>query len=198
LRTIATVNNARELAAFDVTLPRGRHFRLDQIATVHDTVSDRTQIALLDGQPVVAFQVQRARGFNAVAVGKAVIDAVAELEAARATTHFTLAVDRVERIGHEFESSMRMLCEGALLAMVVVLLFLRDWRATLVSAAALPLSIIPTFAVIYWMGFSLNTITMLALTLVKPWARWRGVSPRTHQATTCSRFKTAARPLPKP
>lgn len=166
LRTIATVDNARQLAAFDIALPGGRHFRLDQIATIHDTVSDRGQIALLDGRPVVAFQVQRARDSNAVAVGKAVIDAVAELETAHPTTHFTLVVDRVERIEHEFESSMNMLYEGAFLAMVVVLLFLRDWRATLVSAAALPLSIIPTFAVIYWMGFSLNTITMLALTLV--------------------------------
>jgi multidrug efflux pump subunit AcrB len=61
---------------------------------------------------------------------------------------------------------MQMLLEGAFLAMLVVFLFLRDWRATIISAVALPLSIIPTFAVIYWMGFSLNIITMLALTLV--------------------------------
>src|SRR5690606_22085305 len=65
-----------------------------------------------------------------------------------------------------YESSMTMLWEGALLALLVVWLFLRDMRATWVSAVALPLSIIPTFAVMYWLGFSLNMITLLALAVV--------------------------------
>ncbi|MDA1073922.1 MAG: efflux RND transporter permease subunit [Proteobacteria bacterium] len=165
LRTIATVANAKELAEFDIAVPGGRHFRLDQVATIRDTVADRGQIALLDGRQVVAFQVQRARDSNAVALGREVAAAVAEMDEAD-NVEFELVVDAVERIEHEFQSSMTMLFEGALLAMLVVLIFLRDWRATLVSAVALPLSIIPTLAIIYFMGFSLNIITMLALTLV--------------------------------
>src|SRR3546814_14279427 len=65
-----------------------------------------------------------------------------------------------------YDSSMTMLWEGALLALLVVWFFLRDWRATWVSAVALPLSIIPTFAVMHWFGFSLNLITLLALSVV--------------------------------
>ncbi|XOV86943.1 MAG: efflux RND transporter permease subunit [Pseudomonadota bacterium] len=165
LRTIATVENAQELGKFDIALPGGRHFQLDQIATIRDTVADRSQIALLNGKHVVAFQIQRSRDSNAVTLATEVTKAIEELDAA-ANVEFELVLDLVERIEHEFKSSMTMLFEGALLAMIVVLIFLRDWRATLISATALPLSIIPTFAIIYWMGFSLNIITMLALTLV--------------------------------
>lgn len=166
LRTVATVDNAQELAAFDISLPGGRHFRLDQLATIRDTVADRGALALLDGRPVVAFQVQRARESNAVDLAKLVDAAVAELAVSHPSVEIELVLDFVERIEHEFRSSMNMLYEGAFLAMLVVFLFLRDWRATLISAAALPLSIIPTFAVVYMMGFSLNVITMLALSLV--------------------------------
>ena len=166
LRTIATVDDAAQLADFDIAMPGGKHFRLDQFATIRDTVADRTQKALLNGRPVVGFQIQRARDSNAVAVGAAVQAAIAELDELHPTVEFELVMDSVERIQNEFESSMTMLFEGALFAMIVVFIFLRDWRATLVSAAALPLSIIPTFAVIYWMDFSLNIITMLALSLV--------------------------------
>ncbi len=165
LRTIATVENVQQLREFAISLPGGRHFRLDEIAEVRDTVADRGQIALLDGRPVVAFEIQRARDSNAVTLAREVAIAIDELDDV-ANVEFNLVLDFVERIEHEFRSSMIMLFEGALLAMIVVLIFLRDWRATMVSAVALPLSIIPTFAVIYWMGFSLNIITMLALTLV--------------------------------
>ncbi len=165
LRTIATVDNVRELGEFDIALPGGRHFRLDEIANITDTIADRGQIALLNGRPVVAFQVQRSREASAVVLRDDIAAAIADLDAAD-NVEFELVLDFVERIEHEFESSMLMLYEGAFLAMLVVLLFLRDWRATIVSAVALPLSIIPTFAIIYWMGFSLNIITMLAITLV--------------------------------
>ncbi len=165
LRTVGTVANARELTQFDIALPGGRHFRLDQIAEINDTVADRGQIALLDGRPVVAFKIKRSREASAVDIARKVEVAIDELDKAE-NVEFALVLDRVEDIEHEFQSSMKMLYEGAFLAMLVVFLFLKDWRATLVSSVALPLSIIPTFAIIYWMGFSLNIITMLAITLV--------------------------------
>ena len=165
LRTIATVANVQELAAFDIAVPGGRHYRLEQIADIRDTIADRSQAALLNGRPVIAFQVQRSRDGNAVVVAKHVAQAVAALNATN-NVEFELVINRAKRTEDEFNASMQMLLEGAFLAMLVVFLFLRDWRATLISAVALPLSIIPTFAFIYWMGFSLNVITMLALTLV--------------------------------
>jgi multidrug efflux pump subunit AcrB len=166
MRTLATVERADDLNALSLSFPDGRHLRLDQIATVKDTVAERSQLALLDGKPVVTVQVQRSRGTSAVAVADAVIAAVEELGASHPGMTFTLVSDNVDMIRSEYQTSMHMLWEGAILSIAVVWLFLRNWRATLVSASALPLSVIPTFAAMYWFGFSLNTVTLLALSLV--------------------------------
>lgn len=166
LRTIATVDNAAELGALDIALPGGKHVRLDEIATIRDTVADRAQIALLDGKAVVAFQIQRSRDSNAVAVARTVVTTVDELAETHPMVKFDLVNNFVANIEAEYNASMLMLWEGALLAIIVVWIFLRDWRATLVSASALPLSIIPTFAAMYFMDFSLNVITLVALSLV--------------------------------
>lgn len=166
LRTLAVVGRAADLAALDITLLDGRHVRLDQIATIQDTSADRRQLALLDGHPVVAFQISRARGYSAVTVADSVEETIAELAAAHANVEFQVVSDSVRRIRAEFRSSMNMLYEGAFLAILVVFIFLRDWRATLVSASALPLSVIPTFAIMYFADFTLNTITLMALSLV--------------------------------
>jgi multidrug efflux pump subunit AcrB len=166
MRTLATVDRASELAALDITFADGRHLRLDQIATISDTIADRNQLALLNGEPVVCVQIMRSRGTSAVAVADAAIAAINKLAAANPAVEFTLVGDSVGVIRQEFVASMNMLWEGALLAIAVVWLFLRDWRATLISASALPLSVIPTFAAMYWLGFSLNTVTLLALSLV--------------------------------
>ena len=166
LRTLATVKRADELRALDITFPDGRHVRLDQIATVLDTAADRSQLALLDGKPVVCIQVARSRGTSAVAVADAVSKEIDTLAAANPAVKFALVSDSVRMIRDEYHASMNMLWEGALLAIAVVWLFLRDWRATLVSASALPLSIVPTFAAMYWLGFTMNTVTLMALSLV--------------------------------
>jgi multidrug efflux pump subunit AcrB len=166
LRTLAIVDRASELAGLDITLGDGRHVRLDQIARVSDTIADRTQLALVDGEPVVCVQVMRARGTSAVAVADRAMGAIAEIERLHPGVEFRLINDSVGIIRSEYRASMNMLWEGALLAVAVVWLFLRDWRATLISASALPLSVVPTFAAMYWLDFSLNTLTLLALSLV--------------------------------
>jgi multidrug efflux pump subunit AcrB len=166
IRTAGTVQSSADLADFSVSLPDGRTVRLSSIAQVRDGYADPRQAALLDGKPVVSFRVQRARGSNEVEVGTAVRAAIAKLAAEHPRIKFTEVSSSVEEAEASYESSMAMLLEGALLAVVVVFLFLRDWRATWVSAAALPLSIIPTFAVIHWFGFTLNFIVLLALAVV--------------------------------
>jgi hydrophobe/amphiphile efflux-1 (HAE1) family protein len=166
LRTLATVDRASELAALDITFGDGRHLRLDKFAKVSDTIADRSQLALLDGVPVVCVQIMRSRGTSAVAVAESVTQAIDALSATSPGVKFTLVNDSVGVIRQEYVSSMNMLWEGALLAIAVVWLFLRDWRATLISASALPLSVVPTFAAMYWLGFSMNTVTLLALSLV--------------------------------
>ena len=166
MRIIATVRQASELEALPVALPGGREIRLDQLATVQDTVADRNQAALLDGKPVVGFKVFRARGFDETRVAEGVRQALTQLEGRDASLRFTAVSGTVDYTLEQYAGSMSMLWEGAILAVLVVWGFLRDWRATLVAAAALPLSILPAFAAMAWLGYSLNTLTLLALAVV--------------------------------
>lgn len=166
VRTIGTVQSARELAAMDIVLSDGRRIRLDQVATVTDTVAEQRSAALLNGKPVVGFEITRARGAGEVEVADGVRAELARLKAEHADIQITEAFNFVDPVQENYEGSMWLLLEGALLAVLVVWLFLRDVRATLVSAAALPLSIIPTFGAMYLMGFSVNVVTLLSLSLV--------------------------------
>jgi multidrug efflux pump subunit AcrB len=166
VRTIATVKQASELAALPLTLPEGRFLRLDQIATVRDTFAERQQVALLDGKPVVGFRLFRARGKDVTRLAEGVEESLAKLERTHTGLRITLLAGTVDYTREQFDGSMQMLYEGALLAILVVWLFLRNWRATIVAASALPLSILPTFVAMWWFDFSLNTITLLALCVV--------------------------------
>ncbi|HEY4316022.1 MAG TPA: efflux RND transporter permease subunit [Herbaspirillum sp.] len=166
VRTIATVRQAADLAAFPIALADGREVRLDQLATVHDGIAERTQMAMLDGKPVVGFKIYRAKGFDETQIAAGVKQLLAQLQKDDPTLRFTPVSGTVDYTLEQYQGSMDMLYEGALLAVLVVWAFLRDWRATLVSAAALPLSILPTFAAMYWLGYSLNTLTLLALAVI--------------------------------
>jgi multidrug efflux pump subunit AcrB len=166
VRTIATVRTAAELAAVELALPNGRRARLDELGTVRDTVAERRAIALLDGKPVVAFEVVRARGASEIETMHGVRAALAELKATHPTVEVTEAFNFVDPVIENYDGSMKLLYEGAALAVLVVWLFLRNGRATLISAAALPLSAIPTFAVMWAMGFTVNVVTLLSLSLV--------------------------------
>ncbi|MFN8848314.1 MAG: efflux RND transporter permease subunit, partial [Inhella sp.] len=166
LRTIATVQSAAELGAMEIALQDGRRLRLDQVATVIDGVAEQRSGAFLDGKPVVGFEIVRAKGAGEVDVAEGARAAVEELKAAHPDITVTEAFNFVDPVVENFNGSMWLLIEGAILAVVVVWFFLRDWRATFVSAVALPLSAIPTFMVMHWMGFSLNVVTLLSLSLV--------------------------------
>ncbi|HRD89994.1 MAG TPA: efflux RND transporter permease subunit [Accumulibacter sp.] len=166
VRTIATVQSAEELAALEIALGDGRRVRLSELATVSDTVAEQRSAALLDGRPVVGFEIVRARGASEAAVALGVRAALQGLQAEHPDIAISEAFNFVDPVVDNFEGSMWLLIEGAILAVIVVWLFLRDWRATLVSAVALPLSIIPTFAAMHLLGFTLNVVTLLALSLV--------------------------------
>ena len=166
LRTIATVQTAEQIAAIDIVLSGNRHIRLDQIATVTDTTSEQRTAAYLNNAPVIGFEVSRSRGASEVTVGAGVQAALDQLLIEHPDLKLTRTVDFVVIAQDEYDSSMRLLYEGAILAVIVVWLFLRDWRATIVSAVALPLSVIPAFIGMNMLGFSINIITLLALSLV--------------------------------
>ncbi|PAS93460.1 MAG: RND transporter [Candidatus Dactylopiibacterium carminicum] len=166
VRVLATVRTAREIGTLELALSDGRRIRLDQLATVSDTVAEPRAMALLDGAPVVGFEIVRARGASELEVAEGVRGALAALLSANPGVTATEAFNRVDSVAENYSGSMRLLYEGAALAVLVVFLFLRDGRATLVAAVALPLSVIPSFMLMHWMGFTLNTVTLLSLSLV--------------------------------
>lgn len=166
VRTVATVQSAEALGAVELVLGDGRTLRLDQVATVIDGGAERRSAALLDGKPVVAFEVTRARGAGELDAAAGVRAALRELQAAHPDVDVVEAVDSVEPVRENYEGSLGLLYEGAALAVLVVFIFLRDWRSTFVAAVALPLSAIPTFAVMHLLGFTLNTVSLLSLSLV--------------------------------
>ena len=166
VRTIATLADAATLLKLDIPLADGRSVRLGDVATVTDTTAERRSVALENGKPVVGFEVSRSRGASEITVAASIRKAVAELQASHPGVHFDVGYENVTPVQENFDGSMHLLLEGALLAVIVVWWFLRDWRATLISALALPLSIIPTFIGMLWFGFTLNTVTLLSMALV--------------------------------
>ena len=166
MRTLATVATVEELSRLELTLSSGKRVRLDEIASVKDTVAEQRSFATLNGKSVVGFEITRSKGASEVEVGAAVQKALADLKTAHPDLELTQAFDFVTPVQEEFDASMTMLYEGAILAVIVVWFFLRSWRATLVSAVALPLSAIPAFIGMHYMGFTTNVVTLLALSLV--------------------------------
>ena len=166
VRTLATVKTAQEVGQIELATARAGRVRLDQIATVSDTLADQRSAASLNGKPVVGFEVVRSRGESEVAVGRLVRQALADFRLKNPDIEITEAFDFVTPVQEEYTGSLHLLYEGAILAVLVVWLFLRDLRATFVSAVALPLSVIPAFIGMAYLGFSINVVTLLALSLV--------------------------------
>lgn len=166
VRTLATVKTAQEVGRIELATSRGARVRLDQVATVTDGLADLRSAASLNDQAVVGFEVVRSRGESEVAVGRLVRQALADFRFKNPDVEITEAFDFVTPVEEEYSGSLHLLYEGAMLAVLVVWLFLRDLRATFVSAVALPLSVIPAFIGMAYLGFSINVVTLLALSLV--------------------------------
>ncbi|MDX2233458.1 MAG: efflux RND transporter permease subunit [Hyphomonadaceae bacterium] len=166
IRTLGGAETVQALAESRVVVPGGRSVRLDELGTVTDSESETAAVSRYNGQPVIAFLVQRAKGTSEVDVYDGMIAKLDEVKKENPGLSFRVLGTPVEFIKGLKKSSEAALIEGALLAVLVVLLILRDWRATVIAALAIPLAIIPTFAVIEPLGFTLNMITFIALGLV--------------------------------
>ncbi len=166
VRTLATVKSADQLSAMQIPLSDGRSIRLGDVAKISDTIAEPRAAALLNGKPVVGFEVARSRGASEVEVGARIQKALTELKAQHPDVTLTEAFNFVTPVEEEYEGSLHLLYEGAILAVIVVFLFLRNWRATFVTAVALPMSVIPAFIGMYLLGFSVNVVSLLALSLV--------------------------------
>lgn len=166
IRTLGGAQSVAELAELRITASDGRIVRLGDLGTVTDSASDLQSISRYNGQPVVGFLVLRSRGASEVKVFDAMDERIRQIEERRPELRIREIGSTVDFIRGMHESSIHALIEGALLACVVVFLILRDWRSTLIAAAAIPLSIMPTFAGMEVLGFTLNMVTLIALALV--------------------------------
>ncbi|QCK84787.1 efflux RND transporter permease subunit [Phreatobacter aquaticus] len=167
IRTLAGAANVEQLAGTKIVLPGGREVRLSDLGTVSDLYEEPRAFTRLNGDiPTVAFQVFRSKGASDARVAALARARVDELRKANPNITFSEIDNSVNYTEGNFHSAMTMLLEGAGLTVIVVFLFLRDLRATLISAFALPLSIIPTFWAMELMGFSMNLVSLLAIILV--------------------------------
>ncbi|MFQ4139084.1 efflux RND transporter permease subunit [Nodosilinea sp. PGN35] len=165
-RTLGSAPTVEAFQAARITLPSGTTVPLTSLGTVESGFREARQSAQLGNQPVVAFQIFRSTGSILVSVEEGVQAAVARLnETLPEDINIELIFTRATEIRDSYQASIDALILGCVLAVVVVGVFLRDWRATLVTATALPLSIIPTFLVLNWFDYTLNSMTLLALTL---------------------------------
>ncbi len=166
VRVLATGGGVATLRGARIPLPDGRSVALAELGEIVDGPAEATAMARFDGKPVVAFAVFRAKGSSEVGVADAVEAELDRLRAEQPWIRIAILNDLVQYTRETFASAMQALIEGALLAVVVVWLFLREWRATVICAVAIPLSVVPTFAAMQACGFSLNGLSLLALSLV--------------------------------
>ncbi len=167
VRVLGNAQSAYDLSQTDIPLGAGRTIKLSDFATVTDSYSELTSLGKVNGKPVVTFGIARARGASDVSVYDETIKEIEKLEDEQPGVHFTRLFTSVDYTKDQYDSSISSMVEGAILAVMVVFFFLRDWRATLISAIAIPLSAIPTFwfmSVVF--GFTLNGLSLLALGLV--------------------------------
>ncbi|HKR87156.1 MAG TPA: efflux RND transporter permease subunit [Phenylobacterium sp.] len=166
LRVVGTVDTLRQLRELTIPTTGSGFVKLTDVADIGDGASEPRGFARLNDRPVVGFQVTKTREASDVSVDDAVKAKLAEIEKAHPEVKFTRIFSSVDETRSAFRATQHVLLEGMILAALVVLFFLRDWRATVITAFAMPISLIPTFLIMQAVGFSLNVVTLLALTLV--------------------------------
>jgi len=166
VRVLGNAANAFQLGETRISIGNGRTIRLSDVAKVTDGYAEQRNLAKIGGKQVLGFSIEKAKGSSDVTVHDAAMKKLEEIQRNNPKVNFKILFTRTEYTKEQYRSSMAAMVEGAVLAVVVVFLFLRDWRATLISALAIPLSAIPTFWFMDMMGFSLNGLSLLALSLV--------------------------------
>ena len=166
VRVLGNAGTALALAQTRIGIGGGRTIALQDVAEVSDGYGEQRSIAKVDGKQVVIFSMQRAKGSSDVTVYDEAVATLDKLETENPGVTFRSLGTSVDYTRGQYHSSIEAMVEGAVLAVIVVFLFLRDWRSTIISAIAIPLSAIPTFWFMDLMGFSLNGLSLLALGLV--------------------------------
>ncbi len=165
IRTLGDTRDVAQLSNTTISLSNGRFVKLSELGKVTDTYQEPKSFSRFNGNPGVTFAVFRSKGASEVSVAETVAQNLDKVRAAHPNVSIEMVDDAVYFTYGNYEAALHTLVEGSILAVIVVLLFLRNWRATLIAAVALPLSAIPTFWIMDVLGFSLNLVSFLALTL---------------------------------
>lgn len=166
LRVLGNAQDAYSLGQTQISISNGQAVKLADIADVRDMYAEQRAIGLMDGRQVTSFTMEKAKGSSDVTVYDDAMKELDKMAKENPKVRFKQLYTSVDYTKDQYKSAMAAMVEGALLAVVIVFLFLRDWRATLISALAIPLSAIPAFWFMDMMGFTLNGISLLALSLV--------------------------------
>lgn len=167
IRTVGSAHDIDELRNLKIALRNGEFAPLSSLGTVEDSHAEARQMAYLDGKPVVAFSLKRSTGRGMAQVAKMVDRKLDEL---KATLPPSVKIEKVRTsavyVQESFDATIESLVLGAVLAVVIIWVFLKDWRSAGISALAMPLSMIPTFIFIKLLGYTLNDMSLLGLALV--------------------------------
>jgi hydrophobe/amphiphile efflux-1 (HAE1) family protein len=166
IRVLGGAKSAIALGDTRIAVPGGAVVRLSDIADVYDGVAEVRSLDRFNGREATTFGVFKARGASDVTTLELVNLELDRIRKEFPTVGMKQVFTTVEFTQQSYDSALETLIEGSILAVLVVFFFLRDWRATGISALAIPLSAIPTFAFMQWMDFTLNQISLLALSLV--------------------------------
>jgi multidrug efflux pump subunit AcrB len=166
VRVLGNARTAYDLSQTEIVVPGGRMVRLADLGEVKDAYSEQRTIAKFNGRQVISFNVQRSKGSSEVTTYDEAWKELKKIEKEDPRIHFRETFNAVEYTKLQYKSAMEGLLEGAILAVLVVFLFLRDFRATAISALAIPLSAIPAFWFLDMLDINLNGLSLLALSLV--------------------------------
>jgi len=166
VRVLGNATSAQTLGETQIAIGIGRTVKLSDIADVRDLYAEQRTLTKSNGHQVLTIGFQRTKGASDVTVFDEAQKAIDNLQAENPKVKFSLLFTNVDYAKEQYHSAILAMIEGAVLAVVVVFIFLRDWRATLISAVAIPMSAVPTFWFMDLMGFTLNSISLLALGLV--------------------------------
>jgi hydrophobic/amphiphilic exporter-1 (mainly G- bacteria), HAE1 family len=166
IKSNGTPKDIETLANTQISLPDGNTAKLLDLGTIRDTTAQQRQLARLNHQPVVAFAIYKSNAASEIEVESKTLAKLAQFKASHPTFEFNQIQSTVDYAKQTYHSALWSFIEGAILAGLAVYLFLRNWRATWITATVIPLSVIPTFAIMHALGFSLNLVSLLALSLV--------------------------------
>lgn len=166
IRVLGNAEDAYALGQTQIAIAGGRTVKLADLADVRDMYAEQRSLSLMNGTQVTSFSMEKAKGSSDVTVFDNALKVLEQLKKENPKIRYQQLFSSVDYTRSQYHTAMQSMIEGAVLAVVVVFLFLRDWRATIIAALAIPLSAIPTFWFMDMMGFTLNVISLLALSLV--------------------------------